>query len=124
MLEKKVPTLPTAPDRVLKEDDFKFFIECVEDGLWQNNTYMAELCSVSRETIGIWKRTPQAIEARKRASKDLRRALKGKGDIEKRMKEAGMDVSPTVTEVHHVIQILGGKSNVSTDNSDTEITKS
>lgn len=114
-------TLPTVPPQVLKSDDFIFFIECIKDGLWQNNTYLAELCSVSRETIGIWKKTPQAIQARKKASKELRRSFKGKGDIEKRLKEAGLNVSPTVTELH-VIPILGGRSNVPTDNSNTEAT--
>lgn len=109
------------PPQVLKSDDFLFFIECIEDGLWQNNSYMAELCSVDRATITRWKKTPQAIQARKKASKEIRRAFKGRGDMDKRLKEAGMDVSPTVTEVR-VIPILGGISNVPTNDIDTKAT--
>ena len=101
--------------QVLKIGDYQFFIECVEDGFWQNSTYLAELCSVDRDTIGAWKKTKEAKEARKKASRELRRAFKGRGDMDKRLFEAGFDVTPTKVEVTHVIPILGGVSNVPID---------
>lgn len=82
------------PDQVLKKQEFLFFIDNVKDGLWKNNTYLAELCDVDRDTIAEWKKTPQAIAARREANKDLRRAFKGRGDMDKRMKEAGFEIEP------------------------------
>lgn len=105
---------------VYKVDDFNFFIECVEDGLWQNSSYLGELCSVNRETIGVWKKTKIAKEARKKASKALRRDFRGRGDIDKRLSEAGFDVTPTKVQITHVIPILGGLSNVQIDDGNSE----
>lgn len=92
--QNKDSSLPAVPDHVLKKQEFLFFIENVKDGLWKNNTYLAELCDVDRDTIAEWKKTPQAILARRKANKELRRAFKGRGDIDKRMKEAGFEIEP------------------------------
>jgi len=108
--------------QVKKIDDYQFFIECVEDGFWQNSTYLAELCSVDRDTISAWKKTKDAKEARKKASKELRRAFKGRGDMDKRLFEAGFDVTPTKVEITHVIPILGGLSNVPINDSNPKTT--
>ena len=112
--------LSATEPQVKKVDDFKFFIECVEDGFWQNSTYLAQLCSVDRDTISAWKKTKKAKEARKKASKELRRAFKGRGDIEKRLSEAGFDVKPTKVQITHVMPILGGVSNVPIDDGNSK----
>lgn len=91
--------IPQVPDWVIKKQDYLFFIDCVRDGLWNNNSYLAELCSVDRDTIASWKKTEQVIQARKEASKEIRKAIRNRGDVKDRMKEAGMVIEPEKLEV-------------------------
>lgn len=89
--DKKASKVTNEP-RVYKEEDYAYFIECVKDGLWNNNTYLAELCGVDRTTIADWKKTKLVMAARREYSNELRKQFKTDGGIEKKMKEAGMEV--------------------------------
>lgn len=102
-VQDKKTAKPADEPQVYKEEDYAYFIECVKDGLWNNNTYLAELCGVERETIAKWKKTKPVVEARRQYSNDLRKEFKTDGTIEKKMKEAGMEVESEQTQVASII---------------------
>lgn len=101
------------PDGIQKVDDYLFFISLVRDGLWQNNTYMAELCGVDRTTIIDWKKTEPAVHARRGASRDLLKDLKRRGEVKMKLKEAGMELEDELEkqEITVVIRDYGTRNN-------------
>lgn len=105
------------PPQVLKKEDYLFFVECVLDGMWSNNTYLAELCGVDRNTIADWKKTDPVMKARKEASRDLIKKFKKDGDLEKRLREAGMEVEPETqrSEVRVIIEDYGTENKPTTE---------
>ena len=93
------------PSRVYKEQEFADFIDFIKQGLWRNNKLLAEICSVDEDTISAWKKKPEAIAARKLSLADTLRTFKNRGDVEKRLKEQGMEFDPDKVEAKVTIEV-------------------
>lgn len=91
--------------RVYKEVEFADFIDFIKQGLWRNGKLLSELCSVDEDTITAWKKQPEAIAARKLSMSDTLKTFKNRGDVEKRLKEQGMEFDPDKQEVKVKIEI-------------------
>lgn len=105
-----LPTLPSAEPLVLKEFEYSVFLDFVKQGLWKNNKLLSELCSVSDDTIIEWKKRKEAIEARRIALADTLKAFKNRGDVEKRLKEQGMEFDNQTVNLNIVDQLKKDKS--------------
>ncbi len=91
--------------QVYKEIEFADFIDFIKQGLWRNGKLLSELCSVDEDTITAWKKQPEAIAARKLSMSDTLKTFKNRGDVEKRLKEQGMEFDPDKQEVKVKIEI-------------------
>lgn len=93
--------------RVYKEIEFADFIDFIKQGLWRNGKLLSELCSVDEDTITAWKKQPEAIAARKLSMTDTLKTFKNRGDVEKRLKEQGMEFDPDKVEAKVEIIVKG-----------------
>lgn len=93
--------------RVYKEVEFADFIDFIKQGLWRNGKLLSELCSVDEDTITAWKKQPEAIAARKLSLGDTLKTFKNRGDVEKRLKEQGMEFDPDKVEAKVEIIVKG-----------------
>lgn len=91
--------------RVYKETEFADFIDFIKQGLWRNGKLLSELCSVDEDTITAWKKQPAAIAARKLSMTDTLKTFKNRGDVEKRLKEQGMEFDPDKVEAKVIIEV-------------------
>lgn len=96
--------------RVYKEIEFADFIDFIKQGLWRNGKLLSELCSVDEDTITAWKKQPEAIAARKLSLKDTLKTFKVRGDVEKRLKEQGMDFDNQTINLNVVDQLKKDKN--------------
>lgn len=90
---------------VYKEQEFADFLSLVQQGLWRNNKLLAEVCSVEEETIAKWKKMPEVVNARRVALADTLTTFKNRGDVEKRLKEQGMEFDPDKVEAKLLIEM-------------------
>lgn len=96
---------PSKIPRVYKEVEYADFIDFIKQGLWRNNKLLAEICSVNEDTINEWKKRPDAIAARKLSLADSLTSFKIKGDVEKRLKEQGMEFDADKVEAKLIIEM-------------------
>lgn len=100
---------PSKIPRVYKELEYADFIDFIKQGLWRNNKLLAEICSVNEDTINEWKKRPEAIAARKLSLGDALRTFKNRGDIEKRLKEQGMEFDVQPLQINIINQLKRDK---------------
>lgn len=93
-----VPAVPADSPQVQKQEEYDYFLTCIEKGMWKGNTKLGELCSVDRETIAIWKKRPEVLKIHRVAFESGLDTWKRQGKIEDRLKEMGMDFEPEKTE--------------------------
>lgn len=103
---KKADKADSTP-QVYKEQEYADFLSLVQQGLWKNNKLLAEVCSVEEETIAKWKKMPEVVKARRIALADTLRTFKNRGDVEKRLKEQGMEFDPDKVEAKVEIIVKG-----------------
>lgn len=101
---------PSTTPRVYKELEYADFIDFIKQGLWRNNKLLAEICSVNEDTINEWKKRPDAIAARKLSLKDTLKTFKNRGDVEKRLKEQGMEFDNQTVNLNIVDQLKKDKN--------------
>lgn len=101
---------PSKIPQVYKELEYADFIDFIKQGLWRNNKLLAEICSVNEDTINEWKKRPDAIAARKLSLKDTLKTFKIKGDVEKRLKEQGMNFDDQTINLNVVDQLKKDKN--------------
>ena len=101
---KKTDKADSRP-QVYKEQEFADFLSLVQQGLWRNNKLLADVCSVEEETIAKWKKMPEVVKARRIALAETLRTFKNRGDVEKRLKEQGMEFDPDKVEAKVKIEI-------------------
>lgn len=104
------PDNPSKLPRVYKEVEYADFIDFIKQGLWKNNKLLAEICTVNEDTINEWKKRPDAIAARRLSLKDTLRSFKVKGDVEKRLKEQGMEFDNQSVNINIVDQLKKDKN--------------
>ncbi len=91
---RKDPQLPEQDPQVLKEHEYSVFLGMIEQGLWKNNRFIAEVVGVNEETIAEWKKRSEVKALRQQAINDDLKRWKRTADAEKRLKEQGMDFDP------------------------------
>lgn len=101
----KVSAVSAVVPQVQKVQEFATFMDLVRRGLWKNGSFIAELCSVDRDTIAEWKKRPEVIAAHsERTKKELDRWDR-MGKVEDRLKEQGMEFDAEKTETKIIFEV-------------------
>ncbi len=96
----------TAPlTQVHKEYEYSIFLGLVSEGAWKNDSYLARVCNVDRDTIAKWKLQPEVIKINQELNKNLLSRWKRIGKVEDLLKEQDMQFDPDKTETKITIEI-------------------
>lgn len=90
-IKQNLPDLLQEESDVYKSAEYVLMCEFIEDGLWRE-TNLSRAVGVSRNTIRKWKAYPKAQKAYRKAIKEVMKKRKKTGDVEKQMKELGLEV--------------------------------
>ncbi len=106
-MTKKKPTKPAEDPQVYKEHEYGVFLSLIAGGLWKNNSFIADVCGLDRETVAKWKNRDEVKKLRQESVKKDLVKWKNRSDPEQRLKEQGMDFEAEKLDVTMSIEVKG-----------------
>lgn len=92
---------------IYKLGEYAVFCDLIEQGLWKNNRFLAEVVGVNEDTIADWKKREAIQKLRQKSISDDLKRWKRTADAEKRLKEQGMDFDAEKLDVSMRIEVSG-----------------